>query len=165
MYFDHKKRSYTIVIDTREKKPIVFPEFINTVKKALNPGDYSILGYENRIAIERKSIDDYISCANNFRHLASQLQRLKDIEVKMLLITSSYKQVREKIDNQYFLSSKMTYKKFNGILHYAQRLGVAFVFIDEEEIPLFIINTFDYWFKYFKQKEKNKQCEEMKYRF
>ena len=165
MYFDYKKRDYTIVVDTREKKPIIVPEFVKTVKKALNPGDYSILGYENRIAIERKSIDDYISCASGFTHLSSQLQRLKELEVKILLITSAYGQTRKRVENQYFLSNKMTYKQFTGIKHYAQRLGVIVEFIEEEEIPLFIIDTFDYWLKILKEKDKNKQCEAMDYKF
>ena len=57
----------------------------------------------------------------------------------------------------------MTYKQFTGIKHYAQRLGVIVEFIEEEETPLFIIDTFDYWLKILKGKDKNKQCEAMDY--
>jgi DNA excision repair protein ERCC-4 len=51
-----------IVVDTREKHPYTFG--INgsrsVVHAALLAGDYSLQGYETQIAIERKSLDDYV---------------------------------------------------------------------------------------------------------
>lgn len=161
MDYDRSNRKYTIVVDTREKKPIIFPDCVNTVKRALNPGDYTILGYEKILAIERKSADDYISCALNFKHLASQLQRLKKLDYKMLLVTSSYLGTLEQLGKNWYLTKHTTFKQFNGILHYAERLGVTVCFIDEILVSDFILNTFDIWLKWLKEKEKNKQCEAM----
>lgn len=48
-----------IVIDTREQRPFEFPGR-ETVTKALPVGDYSLVGFETEIAVERKSLDDFI---------------------------------------------------------------------------------------------------------
>ncbi len=51
-----------IVVDTREKHPYTFGASClgGVVQAALPAGDYSLQGYETQIAIERKSIDDYV---------------------------------------------------------------------------------------------------------
>lgn len=49
----------TITIDTREQKPY---EFENSVTRCLAVGDYSLLGAEHLIAIERKTLNDLIGC-------------------------------------------------------------------------------------------------------
>ena len=46
-----------IIIDTREQLPF---EFEMSETKTLNIGDYSIAGFEDNIAIERKSITDAV---------------------------------------------------------------------------------------------------------
>ena len=56
--------SYVVVVDTREQKPYKFNNFI--VKK-LDIGDYSIEGYEDIIAIERKTLADWISSVTKNR--------------------------------------------------------------------------------------------------
>jgi DNA excision repair protein ERCC-4 len=50
-----------IVIDTRENRPYSFTDRVETVNKALPAGDYSVQGAETQIAVERKSLDDYLS--------------------------------------------------------------------------------------------------------
>ncbi|HEY3376256.1 MAG TPA: ERCC4 domain-containing protein [Armatimonadota bacterium] len=52
-----------IVVDTREQRPYSFTDdrVGSVVNTALPAGDYSLQGYETRIAIERKSLADYVS--------------------------------------------------------------------------------------------------------
>jgi DNA excision repair protein ERCC-4 len=54
-----------IVVDTREQLPYSFetPSEVGTVPV----GDYTIAGLENRVAIERKSLDDLIGCLTTGR--------------------------------------------------------------------------------------------------
>ncbi len=52
-----------LIIDSREQKPYI--EFFNRLKypykiKKLNVGDYSIVGFEDKFSIERKSLPDFI---------------------------------------------------------------------------------------------------------
>lgn len=47
-----------IVIDTREQLPFQFGEKVDTIRAKLHTGDYSINGYEDLVAVERKSLAD-----------------------------------------------------------------------------------------------------------
>lgn len=50
---------FTIVRDTREQKPLSFEhDPVDVVDDTLDTGDYSVQGYEDTFAIERKSGDD-----------------------------------------------------------------------------------------------------------
>lgn len=50
---------FTIVRDTREQKPLSFEhDPVEVVDDTLETGDYSVRGYEDTFAIERKSGDD-----------------------------------------------------------------------------------------------------------
>lgn len=51
-----------IVIDTREQRGYTFSSELigGVVHAALPAGDYSLQSYETQIAIERKSLDDYV---------------------------------------------------------------------------------------------------------
>ncbi len=49
-----------ILIDTREKDEYTF-DGITTLRSKLDAGDYSVSGMENRISVERKNLDDFVS--------------------------------------------------------------------------------------------------------
>ena len=51
--------SFIIIVDSREQQPYAFS--CETVNKALVAGDYSVVGFEDRIAVERKSLHDYVN--------------------------------------------------------------------------------------------------------
>jgi|DewCreStandDraft_4_1066084.scaffolds.fasta_scaffold09252_6 DNA excision repair protein ERCC-4 len=52
----------TIVIDSREQEPYSFdPRLTSAVRRALKAGDYSIAGLEDQVAVERKTLDDFVS--------------------------------------------------------------------------------------------------------
>ena len=51
-----------IIIDTREQAEYSFnPQLAATVRRALPAGDYAVVGLEGEVAVERKSLDDFIS--------------------------------------------------------------------------------------------------------
>lgn len=65
-----------ILIDKQEKKPLEFPPDIVTVRKSLVTGDYSALGHETRLCIERKSLNDLANTlANAYRKPNGQNER------------------------------------------------------------------------------------------
>jgi len=57
---------FTVAFDTREQLPFSFQQihmdrkraFVMTQKRTLQTGDYSIVGYEDRLCVERKSLED-----------------------------------------------------------------------------------------------------------
>lgn len=71
---DPVKPPLQIVIDSREQRPLALP---NSIVKGLSTGDYSALGYENLIAVERKSIEDLLGCIGQSRdRFQRELERL-----------------------------------------------------------------------------------------
>lgn len=52
---------FVIAVDSREQRPLDFPGFA-TMRKTLPTGDYSMQGFEDRIAVERKSKSDAWGC-------------------------------------------------------------------------------------------------------
>ena len=70
--------SATIIIDTREQEGYSFdPRLAATVRRALPVGDYSVAGLENTVAVERKSLDDFVSTVIHSRErFRNELRKL-----------------------------------------------------------------------------------------
>jgi ERCC4-type nuclease len=70
--------SATIIIDTREQEGYSFdPRLAATVRRALPAGDYSVVGLENTVAVERKSLDDFVSTVIHSRQrFRNELRKL-----------------------------------------------------------------------------------------
>ena len=51
-----------VVVDTREQEPYAFdPRELAVVRRALPAGDYSLEGHEAALAIERKTLEDFVA--------------------------------------------------------------------------------------------------------
>ena len=77
-----------IIIDSREQHPFDFqgPTQIGT----LATGDYSIVGLEHLLAVERKSLDDLLACIGHERdRFKRELQRLRAYRFRMLVIEAT----------------------------------------------------------------------------
>jgi len=68
----------TIVIDTREGEPYSFdPRLAGAVRRALAAGDYSLAGLEDQVAVERKTLDDFVSTViHQRRRFREELRKL-----------------------------------------------------------------------------------------
>lgn len=82
---------YKVVCDTREKPQFrwTFPQddfFGKTIFQKLDTGDYSLLGYENTIAIERKKSVGELAGNVTQTRFTKELLRLKEIEYTYLLL-------------------------------------------------------------------------------
>ncbi|GIL20816.1 MAG: hypothetical protein BroJett041_19300 [Candidatus Jettenia caeni] len=79
----------TIVQDTREQKPLTFPEAKVRVA-TLHTGDYSLDRFEDRITIERKSLSDLLGSLGNDRdRFMREIQRMQVFEYAGLVIEAS----------------------------------------------------------------------------
>ena len=77
-----------IITDSREQKPYQFetPAQVG----ALAVGDYSIVGMESHVSIERKTIDDLIGCLTTGRQrFERELHRGKALDYFALIIEGS----------------------------------------------------------------------------
>lgn len=76
----------TAIIDSREKIPVALNP-LKTVPGTLATGDYSVLGLEHVVAVERKSLQDFIACVGRERErFDREVQRLLAYPTRALVI-------------------------------------------------------------------------------
>lgn len=130
---------FTVVRDTREQSPFSFtgipcdasqsvtrngvkhrrPLIIPTIDQCLQSGDYSIQGYENRIAIERKSLSDFFSTLGQDRErFERELVRLNQLEFAAVVVEAEWKTILNKPPKQSKLRPKTVYR---SVLAWQQR--------------------------------------------
>lgn len=81
-------KDVTIIVDTREQQPL-WKEGPNIIFRKLEVGDYSLLGYENRFAAERKSpMDLYGSIIQNHKRFRAELVRANEHKIKLEVFVS-----------------------------------------------------------------------------
>lgn len=85
-----KPEDLTAVIDSREQCPLELSP-LRTVRGTLSTGDYSVLGLEHYIAIERKSAEDMLACIGRERErFDREIQRLLAYPVRAVIIESGW---------------------------------------------------------------------------
>jgi len=80
-----------VVVDSREQQPYQFdPAHVTTVRRALPAGDYSVEGYESAMAIERKSLEDFVSSVITHRErFARELRILAEYDLGCVVVEGS----------------------------------------------------------------------------
>lgn len=83
----------TVVIDTREQTPWRFADDeLVTVSRCLAAGDYSVDGLETQIALERKSLDDFVQTVIHARErFERELQKLAAYQLAAVVVEGSYR--------------------------------------------------------------------------
>ena len=77
-----------IVIDTREKDEYSFA--VASIRRKLDAGDYSIEGLESQIAVERKSLDDFVSTVIHARRrFREELRKLAGFRAACVVVEAS----------------------------------------------------------------------------
>lgn len=87
-----------VIVDTREKLPyslqmnsgLVLPQKVATLKTA----DYSLQGYEDRVAYERKSFPDLLGSIGKHRErFSAEIQRLETMTYRGILVEGTWSQL------------------------------------------------------------------------
>ncbi len=91
---------FTVIFDTREQLPFLFTQplrigtksFAIQAKRAtLKSGDYSIEGFEDKIAIERKGICDFFNTLGQGRaRFTRELERLATYTVAVIVVEAEW---------------------------------------------------------------------------
>ena len=136
-----KNSTFTIIQDTREKKPWTFQATggVNEVKVLkLDTGDYSILGMEEKFMVERKaSVDElFMNLGVQWERFEREMERAKPYKYKYLVIEATMRDV--------YRGSR--YSKMSGrfimarLMHLQLNYGVHVVFAGTGmHVPGFII--------------------------
>ena len=86
-----------VIIDTREQLPYSFDdEKVEAVPKKLGAGDYSLEGYEDRVAVERKTMDDFVnSVVHGRKRFYKELRKLAEYELACVVIEASLAEIHD----------------------------------------------------------------------
>jgi hypothetical protein len=86
------KDPFTIIVDTREQTPWEFG-FHDTAKQKLDTGDYSMIGFENIVAIERKKSVSELATNLSESRFKDVLERLSHIKHPYMVFEFSMEEV------------------------------------------------------------------------
>ncbi len=79
-----------ILRDTREQAPLQFSPEVKVEVVTLSTGDYSLAGFSDRVAIERKSLPDLVACVGPERErFLDCCRRLRDYELRAVVVEAS----------------------------------------------------------------------------
>lgn len=86
-----------IVIDTREQVPWTFdPEHVDVMIGTLQTGDYSLFDHETEVAIERKTLDDYVQTVIRERErFERELARMQSHVLRAVIVEAAWRDVRD----------------------------------------------------------------------
>jgi len=107
---------FTIAFDTREQLPFSFQNvridrkkaFVLTKKTTLRTGDYSIVGCEDKICVERKSLEDlYQTLGKGRERFIRELERMQNFERSLIVIEASCEQIMDPTKKDLLWRSKM----------------------------------------------------------
>ena len=120
-----KQGEATIIVDTREQEPYSFdPRLVTAVRRALPAGDYSVDGLEGVVAVERKTLDDFVSTVIHSRErFTEELRKLGGYRAACVVVESSL--------------ADMLQKNYRGGAHPNAVLGSALAIILDHGIPVF----------------------------
>ena len=143
----------TIVIDSREQTAFTFKN-LDSQTGTLQSGDYSILGFEDRFSVERKSLSDLCGSLTSGREkFERELHRLRGFDFARLLIIGTEEDVRS---GNY--RSKVNPKSVWGSLcAFEVRYRVPFVFAATPADGAALVERWTYYF----YREQAKICEAM----
>ncbi|MCY2990928.1 MAG: hypothetical protein NTY19_24090 [Planctomycetota bacterium] len=81
------------IIDTREQTPLDLSQ-LQTITAALSTGDYSIVGLESVVSIERKSLSDLLGCIGQERErFDREVMRLLAYPVRALIVETTWQDI------------------------------------------------------------------------
>lgn len=98
----HVMCPFTIIIDSREQSAFDFrqltekgkPLVVGTERKGLKTGDYSVKGFEEMFAVERKELGDLFNCMGSDRErFERQLERLNKLQGAWVMIEGGWDRI------------------------------------------------------------------------
>lgn len=91
-----KENQITAICDTREQTPLDLAP-LKTVRGTLTTGDYSIVGLEHVVAVERKSLQDMIGCIGYGRdRFEREMHRILAYSARLMVIEGHMSQIQLK---------------------------------------------------------------------
>lgn len=118
-----------IIIDTREQCPFPFAgkyyEDVEVERGALPTGDYSLAGLVDRIAIERKSLDDLLGCLTKHRaRFEAELNRARGLSLFAVVVEAGWADLAQGA----YRSRMQPHAACQSVTSFMVKYGVPFLF-------------------------------------
>jgi len=115
-----------LIIDTREQAPYGFATYDVDIERGTLPtGDYSLAGFEDRVAIERKAMDDLIACLSHGRErFERELARGAKMPLFFVVVEASL----EDIARGRYRSGMRPHAALQSLMTFMVRYHTLFVF-------------------------------------
>lgn len=87
-----------IIRDSREQNGYTFAAFpdVTATTGTLATGDYSLAGFTDQLAIERKELSDFIACLTHDRpRFTRELERLRGYESAVVIVEAQYSDIQQ----------------------------------------------------------------------
>jgi ERCC4-type nuclease len=127
---------FVVAVDNREQAPFRFQNFhsdadkryrpliVRTKKKTLRTGDYSIVGMEHLVTVERKSlVDAYGTFGADRKRFERELERMTEFQHAAVVIEASWSAIIGSPPPHSKLLPKTVYR---SVIAWSQRYGVHF---------------------------------------
>jgi ERCC4-type nuclease len=121
-----------VVVDTREQQAYSFaPERVETLRRALPVGDYSLDGYECSVTVERKSLEDFVGSVITHRaRFSRELAALAEYDLGCIVVEGTLSDV---LAHRY-RSGAHPHAVFGAALSIIVDCGVPVFFCDDRQV-------------------------------
>ena len=145
-----------VIVDSREQAPFEFKGLGNwiggTTKRCLDAGDYSIVGMERLLRLERKSLSDLITTLMQWRErFFERCALLARFRYAAILVEASYEDVKSFYDESLCTSAHPN--AVSGSLDALEaRFGIPVIYtsqrraLAEEKAASWLSKHFTYWY-------------------
>ncbi|MCL4852306.1 MAG: hypothetical protein KJZ78_13105 [Bryobacteraceae bacterium] len=119
----------TFIVDTREQDEYSFdPRLVTVVRRALPAGDYSIARLEERVAVERKTLDDFVSTVIHSRdRFRQELRKLAGYDSACVVVEAGLPDVLQ--------------RRYRGGAHPNAVLGSTLSIVLDFGVPVFFCSN------------------------
>src|SRR3989339_543326 len=113
--------------------------------KGLKVGDYSILGYEEEFALERKTLNDFINCITFDRErFSKELEKARKLKYFAIIIETSYYDIK----NHNYRSKTNPKSVLNTIFAWSVKYNYPIFFVESREGgALAVIKLSEFYYK------------------
>jgi len=143
---------YTVIKDTREKEGYYFSEVQNCkgmIEKKLDTGDYTLLGFEDKICIERKGCVEELAINLGQQKYAflAEIERMKPFEHKFLVLEFTLEELLKFPDNTRIPEKNKKTIKITGkymlkcLMEFQIHDGVHILFCGNKYNAFLIVNS------------------------
>ena len=125
------KQPIQIIQDSREQTPFAFDGYpVEVAVGTLEAGDYSLAGFERKVAVERKSLGDLIGCLSGDRaRFEKELARLRGFDACAVVVESSQPTLRL----GHYRSAMDAGSAWQSCLAFMQRFNVPFIWCNSRQ--------------------------------